>query len=228
MRMSITRPLVALAVAGGLALAFSPAASADVSVPTNVSAALGSFPTDPRGAMTSWVEWAQVQSMRTALEGPGSRVTCAIDAAGVSKCVDFVPNTKGKGWKRDSVTYTLANDTTQIFKSKGRWVRNNFGADQNPFTNTDRFYPYDYWLPWLTSGVPIDTFVDSDGWLSVQEQNTKGGDDQYPVTMVKVSPDGLTAKFLQQYQDGKVAISQTIALTDVPAINVPQSTKQPR
>ena len=46
--------------------------------------------------------------------------------------------------------------------------------------------------------------------------------------MVKVSPDGLTAKFLQQYQDGKVAISQTIALTDVPAINVPQSTKQPR
>lgn len=228
MKLSPTRPLIALAVAGGLALASAPTASADVSVPTSVSTALSSFPTDPRGAMTSWVTWAQVQPMRTALEGPGSRVNCTIDAAGVSKCVDFVPKAKGKGWKRDSVTYTLANDRTQIFKSKGQWVRNNFGADQNPFTNTDRFYPYDYWLPWLTAGVPIDTFVDSDGWLSVQEQNTKGGDDQLPVTMVKVSPDGLTAKFLQQYQDGKVAVSQTITLTDVPAINVPQSTKQQR
>lgn len=228
MKLSLTRPLIALAVAGGLALASAPTASADVSVPTSVSTALSSFPTDPQGAMTSWVTWAQVQPMRTALEGPGSRVNCTIDAAGVSKCVSFVPNAKGTGWKRDSVTYTLANDRTQIFKSKGQWVRNNVGADQNPFTNTDRFYPYDYWLPWLTAGVPIDTFVDSDGWLSVQEQNTKGGDDQLPVTMVKVSPDGLTATFLQQYQDGKVAVSQTITLTDVPAINVPQSTKQQR
>lgn len=228
MRLSLTRPLIALAVAGGLALISAPSTSAAVSVPSDVSTALVSFPTDPRGAMTAWVTWAQTQPMTTTQTGPGARVTCAIDATGVSKCVDFVPKAKGKGWKRDSVTYTLANDRTQVFMSKGQWVRNNFGADQNPFTNTGRFYPYDYWLPWLTSGVPIDTFVDSDGWLSVQEQNTKGGDDQYPVTMVKVSPDGLTAKFLQQYQDGKVAISQTITLTDVPAINVPQSTKQPR
>lgn len=226
MKQSLTRPLIALAVAGGLMLASAPSASAEVSVPTDVSAALGTFSSDPRGAMTTWVTWAQAQPMTTAESGPGSRVNCAIDSAGVSKCVDFVPKAKGIGWKRDSVTYTLANDRTQVFKSKGQWVRNNFGADQNPFTNTDRFYPYDYWLPWLTSGVPIDTFIDPDGWLSVQEQNTKGGDDRYPVTMVKVSPDGLTAKFLQQYQDGRLAVGQTITLTDVPAINVPQSTKQ--
>lgn len=228
MRMPLTRPLMALVVATGLAVVSAPSASADVSVPTDVSTALSSFPTDPRGAMTAWVTWAQTQPMRTAESGPGARVTCAIDAAGVSKCVDFVPKAQGKGWKRDGVTYTLANDRTQVFKSKGQWVRNNLGADQNPFTNTDRFYPYDYWLPWLTAGVPIDTFVDADGWRSVQAQNTKGGDDQFPVTMVKVSPDGLSAQFLQQHQDGKVAVSQTIRLTDVPDINVPQSTKQAR
>jgi len=164
--------------------------------------------------------------MTTASSGPGARVNCNIDAAGVSKCTDFVPNPSGKNWKRYGVTYTLANDKTQVFKSKGKWVRNNFGADINPFTNTSRFYSYDYWLPWLTPSVKYSTFIDSDGWYSVQEQNPKMGDDQSPVTMVKVSPDGLTAKFLQQDQDGKIVESQTITVTDVPSINVPQSTKQ--
>lgn len=224
MTLSLTRPLIALAVAGGLALASAPAASAEVSVPADVSTALSTFPTDPRGAMTAWVDWAQDQPMTTAYSAPGARVNCRIDSAGVTKCVTDVP--AGKGWKRYGVTYTLANDKTQVFKYKGQWVRNNDGADQNPFTNTSRFYSYDYWLPWLTTGIPIDTFVDSNGWLSVQEQNTKPGEDQYPVTMVKVSPDGLTAKFLQQDEDGKVGASQTITLTDVPPIKVPQSTKQ--
>lgn len=230
--MTLTRlRTIRLAIAGtalatAVTLAAAPVASAAVTVPPDVAASLAAFPTDPQGAMTAWVDWAQDQPMTTASRSVEARVNCRIDAAGVSRCVSYVPNLPKKGWKRNGVTYTLANGRTQVFKSKGQWVRNNDGADTNPFTNTSRFYPYNYWLPWLTPGVVYDTFVDSDGWYSVQEQNSKGGDDQYPVTMVKVAPDGLTAKFLQQYQDGRVAISETITLTDVPAINVPESTKQ--
>lgn len=226
MKINALRSLAAIAVAAGLALGSAPVASAAVTVPADVATALSSFPTDPKAAMTAWVSWAQTQPMTTASSSVEARVNCRIDAAGVSRCVEFVPNLPKKGWKRYGVTYTLANDTTQVFKSKGRWVKNNFGADQNPFTNTDRYYSYDYWLPWLTAGVGYDAFVDPDGWFSVQAQNPKMGDDQLPVTMVKVSPDGLTAKFLQQYQDGKIAISQTITLRDVPNINVPAAAKQ--
>lgn len=226
MKITALRPLVAAALTAGLLLAGSPPASAAVTLPADVASTLATFPTDPKAAMTSWVAWAQNQPMTTASSAPQARVNCRIDAAGVSRCVLFTPNPSGKKWVRDLVTYTLANDTTQIFKSKGAWVKNNLGADQNPFTNTDRYYSYDYWLPWLTPGVQYDAFVDPDGWYSVQEQNPKLGDDQSPVTMVKVSPDGLTAKFLQQYQDGRTAVGQTIKLQDVPDINVPAATKQ--
>ena len=226
MKISARKPLAAIALVGVMALAVAPTATAAITVPPDVATALGTFQTDPKAAMTTWVDWAQKQPMTTALASVESRVNCSIDSAGVSKCVTSVPNSSGKGWKRYGVTYTLANDKTQIFKSKGKWVQNNFGADVNPFTNTSRFYSYDYWLPWLSKDVKYETFVDSDGWLSISEMNPKNADDQYPVTMVKVSPDGLVAKFLQQYQDGKIAISQTITLQDVPAINVPQATKQ--
>ena len=226
MKIPALKPLAAIALAGVMALAVAPTATAAITVPPDVATALGTFQTDPKAAMTTWVDWAQKQPMTTALTSVESRVNCSIDSAGVSKCVTSVPNPSGKGWKRYGVTYTLANDKTQIFKSKGKWVKNNFGADINPFTNTSRFYSYDYWLPWLTKDVKYETFVDSDGWLSISEMNPKNADDQYPVTMVKVSPDGLVAKFLQQYQDGKIAVSQTITLQDVPAINVPQATKQ--
>ena len=226
MTITALRPLAAIALTGALALGLAPSAAAAVTVPPDVATALATFPTDPKGAMTTWVGWAERQPMTTALTSVESRVNCSLDAAGVSRCVSFVPNPSGKGWNRYGVTYTLANDKTQVFKSKGKWVQNNFGADQNPFTNTRRFYSYDYWLPWLTSGVKYDTFVDSAGWYSISEQNPKMGEDELPVTMVKVAPDGLSAKFLQQYQDGKIAVSQTITLQDVPAINVPQATKK--
>lgn len=226
MRITALRPLVTAAVTAGVLLAASSPATAAVTVPADVASALAAFPTDPKAAMTSWVTWAQSQPMTTASTAPGARVNCRIDSAGVSRCVNYSPNPSGRKWVRDGVTYTLANDRTQVFTSQGTWVKNNLGADQNPFTNTDRYYSYDYWLPWLTPGVQYDAFVDPDGWYSVQEQNPKPGDDQSPVTMVKVSPDGLTAKFLQQYQDGRIAISQTIRLRDVPSINVPAATKQ--
>lgn len=226
MTISSLRPLAAIALTGALALGLAPSAAAAVTVPPNVATSLATFPKDAQGAMNAWVAWAQTQPMTTEQTSEPSRSECRIDSAGVSRCVEYIPNPAGKGWKRSGVTYTLANDKTQVFKSKGKWVQNNFGADQNPFTNTGRFYSYDYWLPWLTSGVKYDTFVDSAGWYSISEQNPKMGENELPVTMVKVAPDGLSAKFLQQYQDGKIAVSQTITLQDVPAINVPQATKK--
>lgn len=226
MKLTALRPLAAISLAGALAVASASSASAAVTVPTDVATALAAFPTDPQRAMNSWVAWAQTQPMTTEESSAQARVDCRIDSAQVSRCTSYAPNPSGKKWNRERVTYTLANGTTQVFKSKGKWVRNNFGANQNPFTNSSRFYSYDYWLPWLTPGSSYTTVVDANGWYSVQTQNTKGGEDQLPVTMVKVAPDGLTAKFLQQYQDGRIAISQTITLQDVPDINVPQATKK--
>ena len=209
-----------------MALGVVPVAHAEVAVPTDVAAALATFPTAPQAATTAWVNWAKNQSMTTASVAVDAKNNCRIDAKGVSKCTLYVPKVPGKGWVRYGVTYTLANDRTQIFKSKGKWVKNEFGADINPFTNTSRFYPYDYWLPWLTAGVPVTTSVDANGWYVVRSQNVTPGDDQLPVTAVMIAPDGLHAKFLQQYQDGKVASTQTITLRDVPAIKVPQAVKQ--
>ncbi len=226
------RSLAAAGLAAACALAAAPVASAAVTVPPDVSAALATFTTDPQGAMTTWVDWAEDQPMVTALTAPNGRTDCRMDAAGVSRCVNYSPNPSNakkpasKKWVRDGVTYTLANEKTQVFKYKGKWVRNDLGADMNPFTNTSQFYSYDYWLPWSTPGLPVDASVDTNGWYSVQVQNPKAGDDQYPVTMVLVSPDGLKAQFWQQYEDGRIAVKETITLRDVPSIKVPQSTKQ--
>lgn len=214
--------LAGIFVVGG---ALPSSAATVVDVPTDVTSALDTFPSDPEAAMTAWATWAATQPMTTRITNPGiDRTDCQIDPQQVAKCTSYQANPSGKKWVRDQVTYT--NGKTQVFKNKGKWVRNNYGADNNPITNTDRFYSYDYWTPWTTPGVTYDASVGTDGWYTIQSQNPKVGDDQFPVLMVKVSPDGTRAQFLQQYQDGKVAVQQTLTLRDVPRINIPQSTKQ--
>lgn len=230
MRTRLIRSLAALSLAGAATLAAAPVAgAAPIDVPADVASALANFSSDPQTAMATWTAWAAQQPMTTrGVDQDIDRADCRIDSAGVSWCTVYERNPSGKRWKRVSSTYTLANGKTQVFKSDGKWVRNNFGADNNPITNSDRLYSYDYWTPWNTPGVQYDASVGTDGWYTVQSQNPSVGDDQYPVLMVKVSPDGTRAQFLQQYQDGKVAVLQTLTLKDVPRIKVPQSTKQRR
>lgn len=215
--------------AAALTMTAAPAATAvtTVPVPANVSTALANFSNDPTTAVETWTDWAAQQPMTTRGTNQGiDRQDCRIDSAGVSWCTVYERNPSGKKWVREQVIYTLANGKTQVFKSDGRWVRNEYGANTNPITNSDRLYSYDYWTPWTTPGVQYDASVGTDGWYTVQSQNPEVGDDQFPVLMVKISPDGTRAQFLQQYQDGRVAVQQTLTLRDVPRIKVPKSTKQ--
>ena len=229
MTRTLIRSLAALALAGATSLAVLPAATAatSVPVPANVSAALADFAGNPKGAVEAWTTWAAEQPMTTTMTNPGiDRTDCRIDTTGVSRCTSYEANPSGKKWNREGVVYTMANGKTQVIKSKGKWVRNDDGANNNPITNYNRRYSYDYWMPWTTPGVIYDASVGTDGWYTVQSQNPTAGDDQFPVLMVKISPDGTRAQFLQQYEDGKVAVTQTLALREVPRINVPRSTKQ--
>ena len=195
-------------------------------MPPEVASALQSFSTSPQAAMTAWVGWAKTQPMTYVNTNVGGKGSCAIDAAGVTKCREFDNNPAGPGYVSAGSLYTLANKKTQVFKFHGSWVRNDFGANTNPFTNAKRFYPYNYWLPWLTPGVPVSTTVDADGWLVVTAQNKNPGDDQSQVTVVRVSPDGLHAQFNQQSRKGKVDVRETITLRDVPPIKVPANKPQ--
>lgn len=227
----LIRPLIALSVAVSVSLTVAPSAAAApvVAVPPEVTSALAGFGNNPEQAINTWTAWAAQQPMTTRGTNQNiDRADCRIDSSGVSSCTVYERNPPGKKWNRVGVTYTLANERTQVFKRDGKWVRNNYGASNNPITNSDRLYSYDYWTPWTTPGVQYDTSVGSDGWYTVQSQNPTVGDDEYPVLMVKVSPDGTRAQFLQQYQDGKVAALQSLTLKDVPRIKVPQSTKQRR
>ena len=228
MKTRMMRSVTAFFAAATLSVAVVPAATAApvVDVPPEVTSALANFPTDPQAAMTAWTTWAATQPMTTRSTVPEqSRIDCRIDSDGVSKCTAYEPNPSGKNWVREGSTYTEANDKTQVFKSKGKWVRNNDGANNNPITNTDRFYSFDYWTPWTTPGVSYDTEVADDGWYTIQSQNPTAGDDQLPVVMVRVSPDGTRAQIWQQYEDGKIAAQQSLTLRNVGKINVPQSTK---
>ena len=223
LRRWILVPLAAVPLLVGV----SAPASAVIAAPTPVAAKLATFPTDPQGAMTAWVDWAKGQPMRYSTTAVDGKVVCKIDAVAVTKCVGYNPNLSGKGYVKAYTNYTLANHRTQVFTFKGKWVKNNFGADTNPFTNTDRYYPqYDYWLPWLTPGVPVTTSVAADGWYVVRSQNLKVGDDQYAVTVVRVAPDGSRAQFLQQTDKGTTEVATGITITEVPAINVPSAVKQ--
>lgn len=228
MKTQVMRSIAAFFAAATLSVVVVPTASAApvVDVPSEVTRALAKFPTDPKAAMSAWTTWAATQPMTTRSTVPGqARTDCRIDSDGVSKCTAYEPNPSGKNWVRKSSTYTEADGETQVFKSKGKWVRNNNGANNNPITNADRFYSFDYWTPWTTPGVSFDASVADDGWYTIQSQNPTAGDDELPVVMVRVSPDGTRAQIWQQYEDGKIAAQQTLTLRNVGNINVPKSTK---
>jgi hypothetical protein len=219
----LAAPLLAVVavMAGGTA-----AAAAPTPAPPAVQGALQAFDAAPEAAMTAWVDWAKGQTMTYTSTAVDGKYACRVDASGVSTCTIWNPKVPGHGWVFHETFYTLANHRTQVFKYRGAWVYNSYGADNNAFTNTSRFYPYDYWLPWQTPGVPVTTSTDAAGWHVVTSQNVNPGDDQSEVTVVKVSPDGSRAVFLQQNTAGKVAQRTTITLRDVRPITVPKAKKQ--
>lgn len=200
-----------------------------VTTPPEVTAALQGFDQDPQAAMTTWLGWASTQPMHVVTVWTDwAKNDCIIDAADVTRCVHYeqtyTNKGKPKGLKRVDAIYTLS-DGTQVFKLRGKWVSNRLGADTNPLTNWKRYYPYNYWLPWTGKNVPVTAATDADGWHAVTARNLKPGDDQAEVTVVRVSPDGLQAQFIQQSKKGEVAVTTTVTLTDIAPISVPKSVR---
>jgi hypothetical protein len=219
----LVTPLLAL---GAMALATPSASAVAIPAPPVVQAALQGCDAPPLAALTAWLDWAKGQPMTFTAQAVDGKYTCQIDAAGVSNCSIWNPKMSGKGWDFAERIYTMANHKKQVFTYHHAWVYNNYGANTNPLTNTKRYYPYDYWLPWTTAGVPVSTTTDADGWHVVTSHNLKPGDDQSEFTVVKVSPDGSRAVFIQRDKAGNVDVRTSITLRDVPTIVVPKATKQ--
>lgn len=218
-------------VAGSLlaALVLLPGAAAYADpAPADVAASLTTFPTDPATAMTAWTTWAATSSMTTTTKtsAPRGRITCRIDAAQVSRCL-YSAEVTGRGGRNMGIRPISEVVTTpakrQYFRDPPikRWTSNKFGANENPITNTSRFYSYDPWQPWLTPGIDYTTSVDAEGWFTIRSSNPRPRDDEPSVVVTAVAPDGGSASLTQQNAKGRTVQRTLIDFTSVPAIQVP-------
>jgi len=203
--------------------------AAPIPAPEPVASALAGFEADPQGAMAEWSAWAATQPMRYTLTDKQRRFRseCQIDAARVSNCDDYARiigrGGRDMGMKRISEVITTA-DGRQYFRDVPlkKWNSNRFGANTNPITNTSRFYAYNPWQPWGTAGISISTAIGTDGYREVRVSNPAPGDDEPPVTVARVSPDGAKAELVNQNAKGKVLSVNRIAIAEVPAIRIPR------
>lgn len=208
----------------------APAAlAAPIPAPEPVVAALATFDSDPVGAMSGWTGWAGTQPMRTTLtdRARDSRAVCLIDAAGVSLCNDFARiigrGGQDMGMKRISEVITTP-ERRQYFRDVPlkKWTSNKFGANINPIANTGRFYSYNPWQPWGSPGITISTAIAADGYREVRVSNPSPGDDEPPVTVARVSPDGSKAELIDQSAKGKTLSINRISIADVAAVRIPR------
>lgn len=226
--MRAARFWVGAAIAAAVLVA--PAAqAAPVPAPEPVATALAGFESDPQGAMAAWSTWAATQPMKyTLTDKPGRfRAVCEIDAAAVSRCDDYARiigrGGQDMGMKRISEVITTA-DRRQFFRDVPlkRWTSNTFGANTNPITNTGRFYSYNPWQPWGAAGISITTATGADGYREIRVINPAPGDDEPPVTVARVSPDGSRAELVNQSAKGKTLSVNRITIAEVPAIRIPR------
>lgn len=209
---------------------FAPAVqAAPIPAPEPVVTALAGFETDPQGAMAAWSAWAATQPMRYTLTDKQRRFrsVCQLDAAGASTCDDYARiigrGGRDMGMKRISEVITTA-DGRQYFRDVPlkKWNSNKFGANTNPITNTGRFYAYNPWQPWGATGISISTAIGADGYREVRVSNPAPGEDEPPVTVARVSPDGTKAELVDQTAKGKVLSINRISIADVPSIRIPR------
>lgn len=220
--------IISTLVAAGLLLA-PVVQAAPIPAPEPVAAALAGFEADPQAAMTAWAGWAATQPMRYSLNDKPRRFrsTCQIDAAGTSRCDDYIRiigrGGRDMGMKRTSEVITTA-DRKQYFRDVPlkQWNANKFGANTNPISNTGRFYSYNPWQPWGTAGIAISTSISADGYRVVRVSNPAPGDDQPAVTVTRVSPDGSKAELIEQTVKGKNLSVNRISLADVATIRIPR------
>lgn len=102
-----------------------------------------------------------------------------------------------------------------------KWTSNRYGTNANPITNTSRFYSYDPWQPWFTSGISYTTSVDSDGTLVIRSEVADPRDDQPPVTVARVAASGTQAVLQDRNRADKALSTTTITFTAVPDIAFP-------
>lgn len=221
-RLPVLSALVALSLVVSV-----PAAHADPS-PPEVTAALATFPQDPAAAMAAWTAWAGRSSLtyRTTTTAPKGRITCRIDTVQVSRCL-YSAEVIGRGGRNMGIRPISDVVTTpsgkQYFRDPPikKWTANKFGANENPITNTARFYSYNPWQPWLTPGIRYTTSVDARGWFTTTSSNPSPRDDEPPTVVVAVAPDGGRASLIQQNAKGRAVERMRIDFTNVPPIQVP-------
>lgn len=222
--MVLRLPIIALVMVGFLA----PATARADTPPPDVASALAGFPADPAAAMAAWTTWAATSPMtyRTTTTAPKGRVTCRIDTAGVSRCL-YAAEVIGRGGRNMGIRPISDVVTTPTGKQYFRdppikkWTSNKFGANENPITNTARFYSYNPWQPWLTPGIRFTTSVDPRGWFTITSSNPAPRDDEPASVVAAVAPDGGRASLTQQNQKGRAVERMRIDFTSVPPIQVP-------
>lgn len=218
--------MVGALVAGLMLLPLTPA-HADPA-PPEVAASLATFPNDPAAAMAGWTAWAGTNSMTTTTKttAPPGRIVCRIDSAQASRCL-YSAQVIGRGGRNMGIRPISEVVTSatgrQFFRDPPikKWTSNKFGANENPITNTSRFYSYNPWQPWLTPGIDYTTTVDTRGWFTIRSSNPRPRDDEPPVIVTAVAPDGGSASLTQQNAKGRTLQRMRIDVTSVPAIQVP-------
>lgn len=196
--------------------------------PPDVAASLATFPSDQSAAMAAWTAWAGTSPMRitTKTTAPPGRIVCRIDAAQASRCL-YSAQVIGRGGRNMGIRPISEVVTTpagrQYFRDPPikKWTSNTFGANENPITNTSRFYSYNPWQPWLTPGIDYTTSVDERGWFTIRSSNPRPRDDEPPVVVTAVAPDGGAASLTQQNAKGRSVQRMRIDFTSVPPIQVP-------
>lgn len=219
---------IVIVAASALALLTPLAPARAEPAPPEVSASLATFPVDPAAAMAAWVAWAGTSPMTTTTttKAPRGTIACRIDAAQVSRCL-YSAEVIGRGGRNMGVRPISEVVTTssgrQYFRDPPikRWTMNKFGANENPITNTSRFYSYDPWQPWLTPGIVYETGVDARGWFTVRSTNPAPRDDEPRVVVTAVAPDGGAASLTQQNGAGRTQQRMRIDFVSVPTIQVP-------
>lgn len=227
--MGYTRKVRSIAVLllAGLMLLTTGAAHAQPA-PPDVMTPFTTFTIDPATAMAGWTTWAGPQAMTTTTRttAPPGRIACRIDAAQVSRCL-YSAEVIGRGGRNMGIRPISEVVTTaagrQYFRDPPikKWTTNKFGANENPITNTSRFYSYNPWQPWLTPGIDYTTSIDARGWFTIRSSNPRPRDDEPPVVVTAVAPDGGSASLTQQNAKGRLLQRMRIELTNVPSIQIP-------
>lgn len=220
---------VAVAIVGIGLIGAPPVAAEGVPVPPEVSAALAGFATDPQSAASAWAAWAAASPLEYVRNGkrPKTRSSCRIDSAGVADCNDFAQvigrGNRNMGMKKISEIITAGK--RQFFRDPPlkRWTATRTSSNPNPITGVATRVGYNPWLPWNDQAADISTRVLENGSLEISAVNPAPRETEAGRTVARIAANGLQATLLEYDDQGRVAETTRVTITQVPAVKVPRA-----